>query len=151
MSSTAPLSRTAFAAGAVFLAAAWASAGTLEAPTFPIRPPAEPLVLTLSSPPVAAWGRTPRMRVIYYVAKDQTDRKIQQALLQPHKPGNREVLQRYHQQKKRQAVAGGVKTDYGTNDARTPRMLVNPKSLIKKTVVDVPKGKLGPKLHLDTR
>ncbi len=41
-------------------------------PAFDISAPAEPLKLTLSSPPLSNWGRVPRIRVVYYVTKDQT-------------------------------------------------------------------------------
>ena len=76
-----------------------------------------------------------------YVAKDWTDRKIQQALLQPKKPEHREILKRYERDKRnapKSAPTGSWKAD-------------TTKTSQKRSVVDVPKGKLGPKLFLDTR
>lgn len=83
-------------------------------------------------------GIDPMTKSPLYVAKDRIDRKIQQALLQPHKPEHKEILMRYRQQKRRRAIEGGVKKDFGTNDSR--RSVVNP-----------PKSKLGPKLLFDQR
>jgi len=87
-----------------------------------------------------------------FVAKDWKDRKIQQALLQPHKPQHREILREYQRDRRRQDIIGGVKKDFGTNDSRAPVALRNRNDRRKgRSVVDVPKGKLGPKLHLDSR
>ena len=90
-------------------------------------------------------GIDPMTKKELFVAKEWKDRKIQQALLQPHKPGNREILQKYQIEKHRNAVAGGVKKDYGTCDSRTP---VGQR---KRSIVAAPKRKMGPKLLLDTR
>jgi hypothetical protein len=90
-------------------------------------------------------GIDPMTKKQLYVAKEWKDRKIQQAMLQPHKPGHREILQKYRIEKHRQEIAGGVKKDYGTNDSRSaaaPR---------KRSIVEAPKRKMGPKLFLDTR
>lgn len=92
-------------------------------------------------------GIDPMSKTPLFVAKEWKDRKIQQALLQPHKPGHREILQKYRQQKRRQNVEGGQKTDYGTCDSRAPVAAKNK----KRSIVEVPKGKLGPQLLLDTR
>jgi uncharacterized radical SAM protein YgiQ len=85
-----------------------------------------------------------------FVAKDQTDRKIQQALLQPHKPGNREVLQKYRQRQRLQKVAGGVKKDYGSGDPRAPKKGFH-RPPAKRSIVEPPRDQMGPKLLLDTR
>ena len=91
-----------------------------------------------------------------FVAKDWKDRKLQQALLQRHKPEHREIIREYEREKrisaKRAEEIGGQKTDYGTGDARTPKALRPTQPQRKKrSVVDVPKNKLGPKLFLDSR
>jgi hypothetical protein len=99
-------------------------------------------------------GIDPMTKKALFVAKDWKDRKLQQALLQPHKPGNREILTRYRDQKRRQEIEGGVKKDFGTCDSRTPAALANrikPKKKHGRTVVEVPQGKLGTKLLLDSR
>lgn len=82
-------------------------------------------------------GIDPMSKKQLFVAKDWKDRKIQQALLQPHKPEHREILRDYRSKQRREAFsrtqtasAGGVK---------------------KRSVVEVPKRKLGPKLMLDSR
>lgn len=85
-----------------------------------------------------------------YVAKEWKDRKIQQALLQPHKPQHREILREYSRQRRIQEKIGGVKKDFGTNDPRTP-VALRDRNKKGRSIVDVPKGKLGPKLHLDSR
>ncbi len=68
-------------------------------------------------------GIDPMTKEALYVAKDWKDRKIQQALLQPHKEGNREILQKYRIEKHRAEIAGGKKRDNGTCDPRTPLAL----------------------------
>jgi radical SAM superfamily enzyme YgiQ (UPF0313 family) len=90
-------------------------------------------------------GIDPMTKKQLFVAKEWKDRKIQQALLQPHKPGHREILQKYRIEKHRHEVAGGAKKDYGTCDSRAPTV---PR---KRSVVDAPKRKMGTKLLLDTR
>ncbi|MGZ3709744.1 MAG: YgiQ family radical SAM protein, partial [Bdellovibrionota bacterium] len=97
-------------------------------------------------------GIDPMTKKDLFVAKKWEDRKIQQALLQPHKPGHREILRKYQRDKDREEIAGGVKRDYGTNDSRTP--VKGPRVAAPRfgrSVVDVPRKKLGPKLHLDSR
>ncbi len=97
-------------------------------------------------------GVNPMSGEALYVAKDQKDRKIQQALLQPHKPGNKEVLIEYRNDQRRRSVEGGVKKDYGSGDSRSPQrpgLKRSPES--KRSIVDVPKHKLGKKLLLDSR
>lgn len=76
-------------------------------------------------------GIDPMTKKELFVAKEWKDRKIQQALLQPHKPGHREILQKYRIEQHRREVAGGAKT--------------------KRSLVEAPKKKLGPKLYLDSR
>ncbi|MDR3606045.1 MAG: YgiQ family radical SAM protein [Oligoflexia bacterium] len=84
-------------------------------------------------------GIDPMTKKQLFVAKETKDRKIQQALLQPHKPGSREILQRYRRDKMFQA-----------GHTRKPAVL-NHDGAKKRSVVDVPAKKLGPKLLLDTR
>jgi uncharacterized radical SAM protein YgiQ len=90
-----------------------------------------------------------------FVAKEWKDKKIQQALLQPHKPQHREILRDYERQKRREEITGGAKRDYGSGDSRAPVALRDRKSVERnksgRTIVDVPKRKLGIKLHLDSR
>jgi uncharacterized radical SAM protein YgiQ len=111
-------------------------------------------------------GIDPMTKRQLYVAKDWKDRKIQQALLQPHKPEHRKILRDYQQKSRRQEIEGGAKRDFGTCDSRTPTALqkknlqgknlqenlkANPKEKKKHAFVEVPKKKLGPKLLLDSR
>lgn len=91
-------------------------------------------------------GIDPMTRKPLFVAKEWKDRKLQQALLQPHRPDHREFLRNYRSAERRREIEGGIKRDYGTGDSRAPK-----KAMPKKTIVDVPKNKLGPKLYLDTR
>ena len=39
--------------------------------SFPVRPPEEPLALSLSAPPLNNWGQTPVLRLIYYILPGQ--------------------------------------------------------------------------------
>ena len=105
-------------------------------------------------------GIDPMTKVPLFVAKDWKDRKIQQALLQPHKPGHKEILMEYRQRQRRTQVESGVKRDYGTGDSRIPVALQGAKKdkLQQKkrvsgtrSVVEPPRHKLGPKLLLDSR
>jgi uncharacterized radical SAM protein YgiQ len=98
-----------------------------------------------------------------FVAKDFKDRKIQQALLQPHKPEHQEILREYRRAQRRRAVEGGVKKDFGTNDSRAPVALKNrnpggfrrPMAAQpgdqRRSIVEPPTEKLGRKLLLDSR
>src|SRR6478735_9957759 len=54
-------------------------------------------------------GIDPMSKKNLFVAKEWKDRKIQQALLQPHKPEHREILRAYRQNKTRQRIIGGQK------------------------------------------
>jgi uncharacterized radical SAM protein YgiQ len=92
-------------------------------------------------------GIDPMSKKNLFVAKDWKDRKLQQALLQPHKPEHRELVREYRQRQRRENVAGGAKQDFGTCDSRTPRALKNR----KRSIVEAPRNKLGPKLLLDQR
>jgi radical SAM superfamily enzyme YgiQ (UPF0313 family) len=104
-------------------------------------------------------GIDPMTKVPLFVAKEWKDRKIQQALLQPHKPEHREILMRYRQERRRREVEGGVKRDYGTNDARTPAALKAklragrpaPQANQKRSIVEPPRKGMGQKLLLDER
>lgn len=78
-------------------------------------------------------GIDPMTKQPLFVAKEWKDRKIQQALLQPHRPEHREILRNYRSTERKREVE--KKADLKK----------------KKTIVDVPKSKLGPKLLLDTR
>ncbi len=80
-----------------------------------------------------------------FVAKEWKDRKIQQALLQRHKPGNREILKEYEREKRINAKGGFVPKP---NSAKAHG--VNGKKG-ERSIVDVPKNKLGKKLLLDSR
>ena len=100
-------------------------------------------------------GIDPMSKKDLFVAKEWKDRKIQQALLQPHKPEHREILREYRERKK---AAGGPKIDYGSGDSRSPQALrdknarfQNPGAIKKRSVVEAPKHKMGQKLLLDTR
>src|SRR4051812_27823305 len=101
-------------------------------------------------------GIDPMSKKELFVAKEWKDRKLQQALLQPHKPQHREILQKYRTEKRRQDVTGGVKRDYGTNDARMPEALrqkLAEKNRLaanqqrsgsqKRSIVEPPKNRLG--------
>ncbi len=94
-------------------------------------------------------GIDPMSKKQLYVAKDWKDRKIQQALLQPQKPENREILREYREKSGRAEAAGGQKKDYGTCDPRTPKALRGDGR--KRSLVNPPKSKMGRKLLLDTR
>jgi uncharacterized radical SAM protein YgiQ len=92
-------------------------------------------------------GIDPMSKAELYVAKEWKDRKLQQALLQPHKPGNRELVQKYKEKKHQKTLA---------LNPRAPRVIVRAgaKASVpsrRRTVVDVPKGQLGQKLLLDSR
>lgn len=80
-----------------------------------------------------------------YVAKDFKDRKLQQALLQPHKPEHREIIAEYRRTQRRQAA--------GHPSAQ--KIVKRPGALLgsqkTRSVVNVPKKNLGPKLLLDDR
>lgn len=96
-----------------------------------------------------------------FVAKDWKDRKLQQALLQPHKPEHREIIAEYRRSQRRQSVvAKSGKSSHGkpemnarakppTNNAQ--KILQKPGSMRTRSVVNVPKKNLGPKLLLDER
>lgn len=83
-------------------------------------------------------GMDPMTGKSLFVAKDWKDRKIQQALLQPHKPEHRKILQEYRSRTRREAYAKTV-TSQKISHGRT-RPLVEP-----------PQGKLGRQLFLDSR
>ena len=95
-------------------------------------------------------GIDPMSKKNLYVAKEWKDRKIQQALLQPHKAEHKQILRDYRSKQRRDAFAGGPKRDNGTCDTRVPDAILERQNR-KRSIVDVPKKKLGPKLLLDTR
>jgi uncharacterized radical SAM protein YgiQ len=88
-------------------------------------------------------GIDPMSKKPLFVAKDWKDRKIQQALLQPHKPGHREILVKYHQQKRLR----GVRDETAAMQAEKQRHAGNR----KRSIVEPPRRNMGPKLLLDTR
>ena len=111
-------------------------------------------------------GLNPMDRSPLFVPKEWKDRKIQQALLQPHKPEHQEILREYRSMLRRRAVEGGVKTDFGTNDSRAPsRAPMKPKAGqkpaqgqgadtrpgLRTSIVEPPRNKMGRKLYLDSR
>lgn len=82
-------------------------------------------------------GIDPMSKKELFVAKDWKDRKIQQALLQPHKPQHKQVLEDYQSNKK-------LKTERVS--------VVRPsKNSRGRTLVEPPRKNFGPKLLLDTR
>jgi uncharacterized radical SAM protein YgiQ len=108
-------------------------------------------------------GIDPMTKTPLFVAKDWKDRKVQQALLQPHKPEHRAILHQYRAEQKsprrppqqqkipmhpalpREAAwAPQAQKAVATGPAVTaaPR---------QRTVVEPPKKRLGRKLHLDSR
>jgi uncharacterized radical SAM protein YgiQ len=97
-------------------------------------------------------GIDPMTKVPLYVAKEWKDRKIQQALLQPHKPEHKEILRDY-QRKKRTQLNASVQTPAALRGKKNGKDTSGPKLTIKKqrTVVDVPKDQLGAHLLLDSR
>jgi uncharacterized radical SAM protein YgiQ len=98
-----------------------------------------------------------------FVAKEWKDRKIQQALLQPHKPEHREILREYEREKRRSEVVGGAKKNYGSGDTRAPHFSKhktkqqhtgkngNSQKFGGRSIVEPPTEKLGKKLLLDSR
>ena len=78
-------------------------------------------------------GLNPMSMKPLFVAKEWKDRKIQQALLQPQKPGHREILREYEREK------------------RAGKRFDAPKKSGPRSIVEAPKNKLGKKLLLDTR
>ncbi len=90
-----------------------------------------------------------------YVAKDWKDRKLQQALLQSHKPEHQEILREYQEKKAGGATGGQAQnTVFAGSRSRTDTRLGSRPGLRqkpKRTVVDVPQNKLGRKLLLDSR
>lgn len=79
-------------------------------------------------------GMDPMTKKPLFVAKSREDRQVQQALLQPHKPKNREVLRRFQR-----------------NRPHPEKILSSPVGRPQKNLVQPPAKKLGPKLLLDTR
>jgi uncharacterized radical SAM protein YgiQ len=92
-------------------------------------------------------GIDPMTKRELFVARDFRDRKIQQALLQPHKPEHKKILQEYRSFLRRRAVEGGKKRDNGTCDSRVPAALQKR----RRSIVEPPTEKMGKKLLLDSR
>jgi uncharacterized radical SAM protein YgiQ len=87
-------------------------------------------------------GYDPMSMKPLFVAKEWKDRKIQQALLQPHKPEHREILRDYRQRQRLKAAGAGKPP------IRVGSRVPKPGT---RTIVDAPKGALGRKLLLDER
>jgi len=86
-------------------------------------------------------GIDPMSKKPLFVAKDKMDRKIQQALLQPHKPQHQEILKRYRGSLRQQSGNGPrVEVKQTHHNKQRPRSIVEP-----------PKKWMGKKLLLDTR
>ena len=95
-----------------------------------------------------------------FVAKDWKDRKIQQALLQPHKPGNQEILKRYRGQLRNSASPNPRVVIEGARGAQGAQGEVNGRSHLSgerqrpfrsRSIVEPPKKWMGKKLLLDER
>jgi uncharacterized radical SAM protein YgiQ len=93
-------------------------------------------------------GLNPMSMKPLFVAKEWKDRKIQQALLQPQKPGHREILREYEREK-RQASTKGSRDEASHSGAG--KRFDAPKRSGPRSIVEAPRNKLGKKLLLDTR
>jgi radical SAM superfamily enzyme YgiQ (UPF0313 family) len=94
-------------------------------------------------------GIDPMTKAELYVAKEWKDRKLQQAMLQRHKPGNRVLLEKYHTQKN---ATGKIIQRGKPVVAGKPTIGSKPEQPgLRRSIVDVPKNKLGRKLLLDSR
>lgn len=78
-------------------------------------------------------GIDPMTKKELFVPRDWKDRKIQQALLQPHKPEHREILMKYRQ---------NLRLDRERKRANEKR---------KRSIVEPPKSVMGKQLYLDQR
>jgi uncharacterized radical SAM protein YgiQ len=88
-------------------------------------------------------GLNPMSMKPLFVAKEWKDRKIQQALLQPHKPEHKEILREYERDKRKAGNGRSFLAPKGpARDANGKRF---------RSVVEAPKKKLGTKLLLDSR
>jgi uncharacterized radical SAM protein YgiQ len=108
-------------------------------------------------------GIDPMTKRPLFVAKEWKDKKIQQALLQPHKPQHKEILRDYRSRQRREqasarhgqagpsaakrALPAEPSEDFGTCDSRTPVALRGR----QRPLVNPPRHKMGRKLLLDTR
>ncbi|MBL7714507.1 MAG: YgiQ family radical SAM protein [Bdellovibrionales bacterium] len=112
-------------------------------------------------------GIDPMSKKPLFVAKNWDDRKIQQALLQPHKPEHREVLMKYRQALAKQkyakpgsigvgAAAVGDQKGKGPSEAHTasakgPSLKKSSRTIAGRSIVNPPPHKMGKKLLLDSR
>ncbi len=87
-------------------------------------------------------GLNPMTRKPLFVAKEWKDRKIQQAMLQPHKPGNRELLRRYR---------GKQSQEVQSQEVQRRKTLENSNVQKKRSLVEATPQQLGPQLMLDSR
>ncbi len=93
-------------------------------------------------------GLNPMSMKPLFVAKEWKDRKIQQALLQPQKPGHREILREYEREK-RQASTKGSRDEASRTGAG--KRFDAPRKSGPRSIVEAPRSKMGKKLLLDTR
>jgi uncharacterized radical SAM protein YgiQ len=94
-------------------------------------------------------GIDPMSKAELYVAKEFKDRKLQQAMLQRHKPGNRVLLEKYQTQKN---ATGKIIQRNKPATGPKPAIIGKPgQPGLTRSIVDVPKNKLGRKLLLDSR
>ncbi len=99
-------------------------------------------------------GIDPMTKSPLFVAREWRDRKIQQALLQPHKPEHREVLREYQSAKRRKAASEGhgyAPASEGGTDIKWRNARKKALDGRKRTLVEPPRKSMGRKLHLDTR
>jgi len=89
-------------------------------------------------------GIDPMSKKELFVPRDWNDRKIQQALLQPHKPEHRDILRKYRQQRRLAANKPSAAPHPSNRTKLVPRSS-------KRSLVEPPKSKMGPHLYLDER
>lgn len=94
-------------------------------------------------------GLNPMNMKPLFVAKEWKDRKIQQALLQPHKPEHKEILREYERAKRKAGIPSCTDGQFDEKPMKSSsRRAPAGKS---RSIVEVPKKKLGRKLFLDSR
>lgn len=93
-------------------------------------------------------GLNPMTREALFVAKEWKDRKLQQALLQPHKPQHREIIKDYQRERRAKGQQPGQQPSHQAAQPNRHQVRATPKS---RSVVEPPKNKMGRKLLLDER
>lgn len=99
-------------------------------------------------------GIDPMSKSALFVAKDWKDRKLQQALLQPHKPEHKEIIRRYRQDVRKQGVdSNNNQRTFGGQGKPASKNTHNNQGRPqqRRSLVEPPKKKMGPKLLLDSR